>query len=314
MRILSFSSVTLEEGAVVAIGNFDGVHLGHQAVLARLIELGKQHNLPTAVILFEPQPLEYFKKNKSPPRIMNFRQKSEIIRDLGIDKVICLAFNQTLAELSPQDFCKLILKQKINTKYVLIGKDFCFGRNREGNIETLINLGDILNFKVEVQQTVALASCDKVSSSAIRSELQLANFSLAQKMLGRSYIITGKVMHGAKRGRLINVPTANIRLNHLPLMLRGVYGVEVMFFAQGSRKCPGVANIGFRPTIDGTSPQLEVHLFDMDLDLYGKRLKVIFKFKIRDEIKFDSFELLTNQIKQDIDVARARLIQPKALI
>lgn len=303
MRMLTFNEVNLTNGCVVTIGNFDGLHLGHQGMLTQLKQAGQLRQLPTVVIIFEPQPIEYFNKSVAPARLMSFRQKVESIRKAGIDAILCLTFNKALASLSPRAFVESILCKTIKAQYVLVGNDFKFGHKREGDVTLLKNLGDELAFETQSCQLVELDN-EKVSSTRIRLALAADDLVLAERLLARPYQLSGRVMHGAKRGRLIGVPTANIRIKHLPLALRGVFSVKV---SHGSMTYLGVANIGFRPTVDGELPQLEVHLFNYKGNLYGQRIVVSFKQKIRNEIKFESFEALTTQINKDIQIAQQQL-------
>lgn len=315
MKLRSLSSARFDKGAVITIGNFDGVHKGHQKLLFRLNQLGQSLNLPTVVVLFEPQPLEYFKRKSAPPRLMKLRDKIEAIAENGIDHVVYVKFNKSLSNMSPSQFSKHILKDRINAKHILIGEDFCFGKDRKGNVDTLITQGKELGFEVEVQETIKGLE-GKFSSSLVRKAYQEGNISDAEEMLGRSLYISGKVGHGDKRGREIGVPTANISITKEPLLFRGVYGVDVFTEIDNfKQQYKGVANIGYRPTVDGKKPLLEVHLLDSkNCNLYGKRLKVHIKFKIRDEQKFDSFDLLIKQIHNDIEIAREKQSQLKAVL
>lgn len=307
MRILSFSNQSISNGSVVGIGNFDGVHLGHQTMIKQVVSQAKRQQLASVIVLFEPQPLEFFQKAAAPPRIYTLRQKCQAIKALGVDKVLCLSFNKRMAALSPAAFASQLLQQTLQAKQVVVGEDFRFGHQRAGDFNTLKQLGQQLDFEVA---TTSLKQLDdaKISSSRVRQLLQQGAFAKAEQLLGRPYRMTGRVFYGQQRGRTINVPTANIRLHNKPLLIRGVYSVLVNLPNQ-VQKHAGVANIGFRPTVDGFSPQLEVHLFDYDGSLYGQRLSVQIVEKIRDEIKFASFDELKNQIYQDISVAKAQLVQ-----
>ncbi len=303
MRRFVFSDACLDNGCAITIGNFDGLHLGHQTMLSQLKKAAKARDLPTMVVLFEPQPMEYFNKSSSPARLMSFRQKVESIRELGIDAVICLSFNKPLALLSARRFVESILCQKIKARYVLVGQDFKFGHKRQGNTQLLSELSDEFGFETALCELTEQDS-EKVSSTRVRHALTQGDLTTAKQLLGRPYQISGRVKHGAKRGRLIGVPTANIQIKHLPLTLRGVFSVEVL---HNNTTYSGVANVGFRPTVSGNTPQLEAHLFDFSGDLYGQRIVVSFIQKIRNEQKFESFEALTTQIKQDIITAQQQL-------
>ena len=303
MRWLIFSDAVFGRGSAVTIGNFDGVHLGHQAMLLELKQQARLRNLATVVVLFEPQPIEFFKKSQAPARLMSFRQKVEAIRDLGIDAVFCLSFNQCLALMAPEQFVAGILVEQIQTKYILVGQDFNFGHQRQGNAKLLRELASKYAYEMS-EYFLVTTKHEKISSTSVRQALKHGHLELAAQLMGRSYQVLGKVMHGAKRGRLIGVPTANIRINHIPLALRGVFSVEAIV---NNHTYYGVANLGFRPTVDGSAPQLEVHLFDFSGDLYGQRMLVAFKQKIRNEKKFESFDALTTQIQQDLITAKQQL-------
>ncbi len=302
MHLLSFSGSFVEKGTAVSIGNFDGVHLGHQAMLNKLVSYSKQHGLTPTVVLFDPQPLEYFMKDKAPPRLMRLRQKIEQIVGLGVEKILCVAFNESIANLSPKQFIEDILLNQLKANYLLVGQDFRYGHKRAGDVALLQSYSSNNDLVVEVLDTLTHRD-KKIGSSMIRQLIQNAQFKEATKLLGNDYQISGKVCHGDKRGRLIKVPTANIALPRLPLPFTGVYKVQVAFL--NDINClDGVANIGFRPTVDGIKPLLEVHIFNFNKEIYGQRMTVKFIAKIRDEKKFDSFEALTHQIQQDIALAK----------
>lgn len=298
-----FNKRSLANGSVLTMGNFDGVHLGHQAMLAELIRVAKLKNLPAVVIIFEPQPIEFFCRDNAPARLMTLRQKIETLKEAGIDGVYCLKFNKTLASLTPRLFIQSILIERLKAHYILVGNDFKFGYNRSGDFKTLQSLESEFNFKTQAFDLVERGN-HKVSSTRIRKALSNDDLALAKLMLSRDYQVSGRVIHGAKRGRLIGVPTANIRIKHLPLALSGVFSVQVTIDSQVYN---AVANIGFRPTVKGVLPQLEVHLFNFTGDLYSKRIRVSFKHKVRNEVKFESFEALTTQIKKDIETAKQQL-------
>ncbi len=306
MRWFAFNKACFEKGCAITIGNFDGLHCGHQAMLNELKQQAQLKKLPTVVVLFEPQPIEFFNKAKAPARLMTFRQKVETIKAFGIDAVVCLSFNECLALMAPEQFVATILVKEINAKYILVGEDFNFGHQRQGNMTVLRDLSSKYHYEI-AQYSLVSSEREKISSTSVRNALQLGQLALAEKLLGRPYQISGKVIHGAKRGRLIGVPTANIRIKRTPLAMRGVFSVEVYL---NNHTYQGIANLGFRPTVDGTSPQLEVHVFNFSGDLYGQRLEVSFKHKIRNEIKFESFEALTTQIQQDLLTAKQQLRIP----
>lgn len=291
------------QGSAVTIGNFDGVHLGHQAMLNQLRLYAKQAQLQTVVVLFEPQPLEFFAKLDAPPRIMPLRQKIQMLFKCGVEHVLCLSFKQQIAQLSAESFIEQLLLQKLNAKYVLVGKDFHFGYKRKGNIDLLKHFAAQHKFLLKTVDTVEIEE-QKISSTHIRKLLSNGQLSAAKQYLGHPFTMSGKVIHGQKQGRTIQVPTANLPVRHLPLVLQGVFIVQAKL-QDHFKWHNGVASLGFRPTVDSSKkPLLEVHLFDFNENLYGKRLEVCFIHKIRDEQQYDSFETLTKYIYQDIAVAK----------
>jgi len=289
-------------GCVATIGNFDGVHLGHQLVLGQLTEQAAQMGLPTLVITFEPYPQEYFRPEQSPPRLTRLREKLRILARFAIDKVLVLRFTRSLAQMSAEDFIDDILVKGLGIRYLVVGDDFHFGAGRRGDFAMLQQAGERYGFQVVHMHTFALDN-ERVSSTRIREALKDGELGLAEKLLGRVYRMCGRVAHGDKRGRLIGFPTANIHLHRNATPVQGVYAVEL--FGVENEPVHGVANVGTRPTIDGTKSLLEVHLFDFSADIYGQYVNVDFLHKLRDEEKFDSFEALKEQILKDADNARA---------
>jgi riboflavin kinase/FMN adenylyltransferase len=291
-----------KNGCVATIGNFDGVHRGHQYILAQLIQKSKIYQAPTMVILFEPQPQEFFRQQSAPARLTRFRDKAEIIAVAGIDKLLVIHFTPTFSQLSAEDFVQHILIQQLAIHYLQVGDDFQFGQHRMGNFQTLKASGEKFSFVVESTPTFSLEG-ERVSSTRIRLALEAGKMELTQLLLNRPYWMSGHIQHGAKRGRTIGFPTANIPLHRNTPAVSGVFAVKL--WGKALADCPkigmkGIANIGYRPTIDGKKALLEVHLFDFDGDLYGKLVHVDFLHKIRDEMKFDSFELLKEQIIDDV--------------
>jgi riboflavin kinase/FMN adenylyltransferase len=286
---------------VATIGNFDGVHLGHQAVLGQLAEKGAAMNLPTTLITFEPQPPEFFMGDKAPARLTSFREKFVTLKRFAIDQVLVLHFNQRLANMEAAEFIQKILIDGLNVRYLVVGDDFRFGHQRKGDFALLADYGKQDGFSV-VSMTSFCIDGERVSSTAIRAALADGDFDRAERLLGRHYHMTGIVAHGDKRGRQWGFPTANIRMQRTVIPLRGVFAVEV--FGLEHEPVFGVANLGTRPTIDGLRTLLEVHLFDFDFDIYGKRINVVFRHKIRDEERYDSFEELKAQIGRDVVNAR----------
>jgi len=287
-------------GCVLTIGNFDGVHRGHQAVLSRLQEQATQLGLPSCVMVFEPQPLEFFARDKAPARLSRLRDKYEGIAALNIDRLLCVKFDHAFAELTAAEFIEQILVRKLAVRFLVIGDDFRFGLQRRGDFALLVEAGRQYGFQVLSTDTL-LHDQQRVSSTLLREALREGRLEDVTQMLGHPYTITGRVAHGAKLGRTIGFPTANIHLKRLVVPVQGVYAVQVLI---ADAIHFGVANIGFRPTVNGTRSQLEVHIFDFKGDLYGKQLQIQVCHKLRDEQKFPSFPALQTQITMDAHQAR----------
>lgn len=289
-------------GCVATIGNFDGVHLGHQAVLQALRERAGQFGLPSLLITFEPQPLEYFRPSEAPARLTRPREKLELLSSLGIDRVLLLRFDQDLAMMEARDFIHTLLVDGLGVKHLYVGDDFRFGGGRTGDFALLQEQGEQHGFGVENLPTVS-DRCGRVSSTRVREALAEGDLKTAACCLGRGYRMSGRVEHGHKRGRTIGFPTMNVGMARLRSPVRGVFAVLV----EGLEQHPvsGVANVGNRPTLQGDDRfVLEVHLFDFDREVYGKQVTVLFLERIRDERKFESFEALRQQILRDADQAR----------
>jgi len=290
---------------VVTIGNFDGVHQGHQALLRLLAEEAGKNNTPACLLSFDPLPHEYFSKNKPAPRLTSARERYttivELDEPLRPDMLLILRFDNTLAQLTAEEFVTQVLVDALAVRAVVVGDDFHFGKGRTGNYDFLKAAGDKYGFEVLALSTHSVDNM-RVSSTAIRQALLNDRLFEAERMLGRPYRICGRVAHGDKRGRTIGFPTANVRLNRPAIPLSGVYSVTLCSPELGD--VPGIANIGRRPTVDGVRDQLEVHLFDFEKDIYGMNVCVSFHQKIRAEKKFESFELLKQQI--ELDCVRAR--------
>ena len=289
------------QGCVATIGNFDGLHQGHQTVIQALIKLGTQLNLPTCVILFEPHPQEFFYGEKAPARLMRLREKIKFLQLLAIDRVLCLRFNNRLAECTADEFVKKILVDKLGIKDLIIGDDFRFGKGRQGDFPLLKKLGQEYGFKVFSTPTV-LYENERIGSSRVRSAVKQANFKLAALLLGRPFTLSGRVIYGDQRGRLLGFPTANIGLHRQIIPLQGVFIVNV--YGLTATPLTGVANIGKRPTVNGLKNLLEVHLFDFDQDIYSRFIEIEFLKKIRDEKKFDSLAALKQKITKDVATAK----------
>jgi riboflavin kinase/FMN adenylyltransferase len=286
----------LTAGAVATIGNFDGVHLGHQLVINKIRDHSTQSKLPSMIIAFEPSAKEFFLKDNAPPRLTSFREKFSLIDKLGIDYFVCLHFNHALANMPAEEFIKKILVNTLGVKHLTVGDNFRFGKDRKGHFNLLQHHANKLDYEVEDTESFE-SNGKRVSSSLIREFLNKGEMDHAKKMLGRDYSMSGRVVHGDEKGRTIGFPTANIPIKRKNCAVSGVFAVTVLM--QDGKKYYGVANIGHRPTIGGTRTQLEVHIFQFAQDIYGKFLTVTFNKKLRDEKKFASFDELKKQIKQD---------------
>jgi len=292
-------------GCVATIGNFDGVHLGHQSVLDALTARARSAGLPSVVIIFEPQPLEFFRPEQAPARLTRLREKLEAIACSRIDRVLLIRFNARFAAIEAETFVQEVLVQRLGIEHLYVGDDFRFGKGRVGDFALLRSMGEQHGFGVESLNTVADAGL-RVSSTRIRQALQEGDLAHAERCLGRRYRICGRVAHGHKRGRTIGFPTMNVALLRRSTPLRGVFAVQVLGLADGP--LPGVANIGNRPTLNGDNRfLLEVHLFDFADEVYGRHVEVDFVERIRDEHRFESFDALREQIGRDVVRARAIL-------
>ena len=288
-------------GCVLTIGNFDGVHRGHQALMSRLCEEGRKRNLPVVVMVFEPQPLELFAGDKVPARLTRLREKLRYLAEAGVDKVLCVRFDRRFAALSAQSFISELLVEKLDVKYLAVGDDFRFGAGRQGDFLLLQKAGAEYGFDVVSTETF----CDggkRISSTAVRQALAADDLALAQSLLGHPFSISGRVVHGDALGRTLGFPTANLPLRRSVSPVKGVYAVEVHGLTP--EPIPGVANIGTRPTVKGLRQQLEVHLLDINMNLYGRHIDVVLKQKLRNEQRFASLEALKEQIAKDVVTAR----------
>jgi riboflavin kinase/FMN adenylyltransferase len=290
-----------QRACVATIGNFDGVHLGHRAMLRRLREKAEALGIPVLVILFEPQPQEYFMPQQAPSRLTRFRDKVQALSQLGVDQVLCLRFAPGLAAVSAEDFIDTYLVRELWVRYLIVGDDFRFGKGRRGDYAMLDRAGREHGFTVVTMPTVEIEG-QRVSSTRIRQALAQADLETAARMLGRPFSISGRVAYGAQRGRTLGFPTANIHMRRLSVPVNGVFAVELRGVDQ--RPLPGVANVGTRPTVDGRRSLLEVHLFDFDREIYGEHVEVVFRKKLRDERRFESLEQLTRQISLDAQQGR----------
>ncbi|RKQ95850.1 FMN adenylyltransferase /riboflavin kinase [Kushneria sinocarnis] len=287
--------------SVVTIGNFDGVHRGHQAILDQLKSHARAHDLPAVVVIFEPQPREYFAGDQAPPRLTRLSDKVRLLAAHGADRVLCLPFNRRLRELSAREFIDRVLIEGLGVRHLVVGDDFRFGCDRAGDFELLRQVGQQVGYGLEHTRTFTLDS-ERVSSSRIRTLLASGNFHQAARLLGRPWQLHGRVIRDRQLGRTIGVPTANVPLLSGPLALRGVYAVLTEL--DDGRRLSGVANIGWRPTVGGDRPVLEVHLFDFDECLYGRIMTVMPCARLRGEMTFDGIETLKRWMADDM--ARAR--------
>lgn len=302
MRLLSTQEhLSLDRGCVASIGNFDGIHFGHQAVLSRVVEKASQLGLPSLVILFEPQGREFFLKDKAPVRLTRLREKYRLLKLMGINFVAVLQFNDALSKLSPEMFVKKYIVDAFNVKHLTVGDDFHFGRNREGNFERLKAFSRDYNFKVEQMETFEIEE-KRISSSLIRECLVSGDLQKASHLLGRSYSISGRVAHGDKRGRELGFPTANIFLYRDRASLNGI--MAALVHGLSNVPLPAVAYVGRRPAIKGEREILEVHILNFDEDIYGRLIQVDFLEKLRDDMDFPSLEGLTKQMAIDIEQAK----------
>ncbi len=290
---------------IATVGNFDGLHLGHQKIIRYVTDRANSDNLESVLVSFEPTPKEYFMGGNAPSRIYSLRDRFVITKSLGVHHFVCLRFNAELARLHAADFVKDILVDSLNIKNLVVGDDFRFGNDRLGDIALLQNMGPELGFTVDDKSTISHENT-RVSSSLIRSQLANGEFDKAQTLLGRPYAISGRVFHGDKKGRTIGFPTANLLLNRQVPPIRGVFIVSAN---NRESTWQGVANVGHRPTVKGVRDQLEVHLFDCDEDLYGQRLTVTFLARLRDEQKFSSFDELKHQISLDVQKAKQYFLE-----
>jgi len=300
--IRGIDNLPIQHGpSVVSIGNYDGVHLGHQHVVATLVAKSRELDLPSTVVTFEPLAKEFFMPS-SVPRLMSIEQRALMLSKLGVDHVLCIEFNEEVANSSPTLFVENVLIDGLGAQYISVGDDFRFGKNRAGDFSFLEKMGKQNGFAVVSHETFELNG-ERVSSGRVRKALQQLDFEQVEHLLGRPYSIEGFVSRGKQLGRALNFPTANINLASYALALTGVFVVRC-FLGQSNKAIYGVDNLGNRPTVDGTNNCLEVHLFDFDADIYDEFIIVEFLHKIRSERKFASVEQLQQQIRQDVSKAK----------
>ena len=292
-------------GCALTIGNFDGLHLGHQALLRLLDEVAEKNQLKRCMMSFDPLPHEFFAGGLDRPRLMNTRDKLIALASYSPvfcpDYVLLMKFNNELSSMTAVEFIEKILVEKLAIKALVIGDDFQFGHDRKGNLQLLQEYGAKHGFEVDTLDTHHMDET-RISSTRVREALVSGDLKACKNMLGRDYQICGRVAHGDKRGRTIGFPTANIHLHRPSTPLQGVYSVTMHSSTLGAVK--GIANVGYRPTVEGDHVRIEVHLFDFDQDIYGQNVCISFHDRIRDEKKFESFDALKNQIQLDCHKAR----------
>ena len=288
--------------SVATIGNFDGLHCGHQAIIERLKTIAEQKGCQSTLITFEPYPQELLRPDPAIARLTRFREKMELLARWGVDQVLCLRFNRWLSQLEPEAFIERVLVQEMAIQHLIVGDDFRFGRQRRGDFDMLARCGEEWGYSIENTPTYTILD-ERVSSTRVRDTLKQADMSLVKQLLGRDYSMSGRVAHGDKRGRTIGFPTANVHLHRKSVPVQGVYAVTVE--GLGESIIPGIANVGTRPTVDGSKSLLEVHMFNFADEIYGKHVKVNFTAFVRHEQRFDGLEALKQQIAIDCEKARA---------
>lgn len=305
MLILRDFSHRLREPVALTIGNFDGIHLGHQAMLTRLAEMAGDANLPACVLTFEPHPREYFNPATAPVRLTSLREKLELLDQFGVDFVQLCRFNAAIAGLSPEAFIEQILVKALQVKTLLVGDDFHFGAQRRGNFALLAQAGAHYGFQVEAMHSVSLGCDTRISSTALRMALAQGNLDHANSLLGRRYTLSGRVIHGQKLGRQLGFPTANIHIKHNRLPLSGIYAVRV--YGVSDAPLQGAASLGTRPSVaaHGQQASAEVFLLDFDGDIYGQHVTLEFMHYLRPEAHYTSLKALTDQIAADVVAVRA---------
>jgi riboflavin kinase/FMN adenylyltransferase len=303
MRILRTVPATADTPIALTIGNFDGVHLGHQAMLARLKEVARGRGLPTCAMTFEPHPREFFAPDQAPARLTSLREKLELLAAQGLDRTYICRFDYRFAQTPAEEFVERMLVRGLGVRHVLIGDDFRFGARRAGDFALLKQHAPRLGYTLEAMSSVTLEG-ERVSSTAVRDALAAGDLPRAGRLLGRAYSLSGRVVRGDGLGRKLGFPTANVQMKHNRPPLAGIFAVEVTGAADGT--LPGVASLGVRPTVKhAAEPVLEVYLLDFSADVYGRHVKVDFLHKFRDEEKFADLAALTRRIAADVDDARA---------
>ena len=304
VRHLSDLGGELGAGSVITIGAFDGLHLGHEQLLARVRAASETQKLPSVVMSFEPTPGEFFSSQRPPARLMRFREKFEALAEHDIDVFYCPRFAQQMRDISSQDFIRKILIHGLGARHIVVGDDFRFARRREGGVEELQQHAALLGYTVEQLASIVVGET-RVSSTAIRDALWSGDLERATRLLGRPYRMSGNVVAGQKKGRTLGFPTANVDLRRRQSPVMGIFAVRVSGLAGGPYDA--VASVGTRPTFDGVKPLLEVHIFDFDDEIYGQYIHVEFISRLRSEIKYDEVSELVAQMHRDADNARSEL-------
>ncbi len=294
----------LAKGCVATIGTFDGVHIGHQRILARVVDIARQRDLPSLVFSFEPTPREFFSRTSPPARLTRFREKFEALNDLGIDWFFCPPFDAAMEGMQPDEFIDRFLVGVLDVRHLVVGDDFRFARKRQGTIDTLKTAGQRLGFGVERVSSV-MTDGMRVSSTAIRQCLATGDMAGARRLLGRYYRMTGRVVGGKRLGKRLGYPTANVNLHRRACPVAGVFAVRVV--GLGDAPMDAVASVGTRPTVEGVELLLEVHIFDFDRDIYGEYISVDFVAWLRKEIRFPDLDSLCEQMDRDAEQARSLL-------
>jgi len=290
-------------GCVVSIGNFDGLHLGHQALISRLLALSRQYGVPSTVMVFEPTPREFFAPDSAPPRISGFRGKMRLLQRAGVDRVLLLRFDQRLANLDAVDFVQRIVVDGLGARAVVVGDDFRFGHKRGGDVALLQRMGAQAGFSVDGPGCVMLDGL-RCSSTAVREALALPDLARADQLLGRRYRVFGRVRRGLQLGRKLGMPTANLMMRHNPALAHGIYAVKA-YWPERPQGAPGVASLGVRPTLGITACLLETHIFGGPLALYGVEMEIELWRYQRPQLRFDSLEALAAQMQADGEEARS---------
>ncbi len=298
-------------GCVATIGNFDGVHRGHQAVLRALITKAKALNAVSTVVIFEPQPSEYFATGNPPARLTRLREKAQLLDDLGIERLLVMPFDAALASRPADDFVQRLLIDGLGVRGLIVGDDFKFGSHRSGDFAMLQRSAERHGFFINRADSF-LTDGERVSSTSIRARLREGLIRDAEPLLGRRYFMSGRVVHGQKRGREMGFPTANLDLHRRASPLQGIFAAQVL--GVGAAPAPAIAYVGNRPIIENSRWVIEVHLFDFAEDIYGRHIKVEFIEKIRDDLPFTDFETLSRQIADDCQVARRILLSKESAV